>query len=45
VREAIRALAIDFTSPIEPLRNLPQDLDRLIAATEELQAMLAKRFA
>ena len=45
VRDAIRALPIDFTSPIEPLRNLPQDLDRLIAATEELEAMLAKRFA
>jgi len=43
--EAIRALPIDFTSPIEPLRNLPQDLNQLITATEELQAMLAKRFA
>jgi hypothetical protein len=42
---AVRALPIDFTSPIEPLRNLPQDLDRLVAASTELQAMLAKRFA
>jgi hypothetical protein len=45
LREAVRALPIDFTSPIEPLRSLPQDLDDLIAATEELKAMLAKRFA
>jgi hypothetical protein len=45
LREAIRALPIDFTSPIEPLRNLPNDLDQLIAATQELQAMLGKRFA
>ena len=45
LRDAVRALPIDFTSPIEPLRNLPQDLDHLIAATEELKAMLAKRFA
>jgi hypothetical protein len=45
LRDAVRALPIDYSSPIEPLRNLPQDLDKLIAATEELQAMLAKRFA
>ena len=45
LRDAVRALPIDFSSPIEPLRNLPQDLDQLIAATEELKAMLAKRFA
>jgi hypothetical protein len=45
LREAVGALPIDFSSPIEPLRNLPHDLDQLIAATEELQAMLGKRFA
>ena len=45
IREGVHSLAIDFTSPIEPLRNLPSDLDELIAATAELQSMLAKRFA
>jgi len=45
LRDAIRALPIDFSSPTEPLRNLPQDLDQLITAAEELQAMLGKRFA
>ena len=45
LRDAVQALPVDFTSPIEPLRNLPHDLERLIEATEELQAMLAKRFA
>ncbi len=45
LREAVRALPIDFTSPIEPLRNLPDDLDELITAAVELQAMLGKRFA
>ncbi|HEY3821068.1 MAG TPA: hypothetical protein VGL81_28080 [Polyangiaceae bacterium] len=44
LRSAIQALPIDFSSPIEPLRNLPQDFDQLIAATVELQTMLAKRF-
>lgn len=45
LREGVRGLAIDFTSPIEPLRNLPDDLDELITATTELQSVLAKRFA
>ena len=38
-------LDVDFTSPIEPLRNLPAHLDELFAATEELQSTLATRFA
>ena len=45
LREAVTGLDVDFTSPIEPLRNLPSHLDELIAATAELQSMLAKRFA
>lgn len=45
LREAVRQLPIDFTSPIEPLRNLPQDLEQLLSSTEELHAMLQKRFA
>jgi hypothetical protein len=45
LRDEVRALPIDFTSPIEPLRNLPDDLDELITATVELQSMLGKRFA
>lgn len=45
LRQAVRGLPIDFTSPIEPLRNLPQDLEQLLASTEELHAVLQKRFA
>jgi hypothetical protein len=44
LREGVRALAIDFGSPIEPLRNLPHDLEQLLAASEELRSTLAKRF-
>jgi hypothetical protein len=45
LREAARLLPIDFTSPIEPLRNLPQDIEQLLASTEELHAILQKRFS
>ncbi len=45
LRDDVLALPIDFTSPIEPLRNLPQDIEQLILATEALQGMLAQRFA
>jgi hypothetical protein len=45
LRDDVLALPIDFSSPIEPLRNLPQDLEQLTLATEALQAMLAQRFA
>jgi hypothetical protein len=41
---AARALTIDFSSPVEPLRNLPEDLDRLVATVRELHATLEKRF-
>jgi hypothetical protein len=44
LRDAVRALPIDFTSPIEPLRNLPHDLEQLFAAIEALHSTLAKRF-
>jgi hypothetical protein len=44
LQAGLRELSIDFTSPTEPLRNLPGDLDQLAAATLELQTMLAKRF-
>ncbi len=44
MRDAVRALPIDFTSPIEPLRNLPQDLEQLFASIEALHSTLAKRF-
>jgi hypothetical protein len=44
LRDAVRALPIDFVSPIEPLRNLPQDLNQLFSSVEELHTTLAKRF-
>jgi hypothetical protein len=44
LRGSVHALAIDFTSLTEPLRNLPQDLDQLITAMQELRTTLAKRF-
>ncbi len=44
LREAVASLALDCGSPIEPLRNLPQDLERLFATIEELHTTLAKRF-
>jgi len=42
-RAAVDALAIDFKSPVEPLRSLPGDLDALVRAAAELQAALATR--
>jgi hypothetical protein len=45
LRQAVRDLPVDFTSPIEPLRNLPRDLEQLLASTEELHAILQTRFA
>ncbi len=44
LRAGARSLAIDFGSPIEPLRNLPHDLEQLLASSEELRSTLAKRF-
>ena len=45
LRDGIRALSIDTKDRGEPLRNLPHDLEALFAATGELQAALAPRFA
>lgn len=44
LRDAVRSLAIDCGSPIEPLRNLPQDLEQLFATIEALHFTLEKRF-
>jgi hypothetical protein len=44
-RSLIGALGIDFASPVEPLRNLPMNLDHLASATATLDEALAKRFA
>jgi hypothetical protein len=43
LREAVRALAIDFASPIEPLRNLASDVDQLAFALSLLDEALYKR--
>jgi hypothetical protein len=45
LREAVRTLPIDFASPIEPLRNLPADLEQLFDTMGELHAGLGKRLA
>jgi hypothetical protein len=44
LRDAVRALPIDFSSPVEPLRNLPRDLEQLFAALDAAQKALAARF-
>jgi hypothetical protein len=44
-RSLVCKLAIDFESPVEPLRNLPVNLDHLADATAGLDEALAKRFA
>lgn len=45
LRDAARGLAIDTSSPTEPLRNFPRDLEALFVAAEQLQTTLATRFA
>jgi hypothetical protein len=45
LREAISSLSVDYASPIEPLRNLPQHLDDLFTAAAALRETLAKRFS
>jgi hypothetical protein len=45
LRAAIAELAIDTSSPVEPLRTLPGDLEVLFDVTGELQGALSKRFA
>jgi hypothetical protein len=45
LREAMSALQLDTNNPVEPLRNLPQDLGRFFLESEALQRALAARFA
>jgi len=45
LRDAVRGLLVDFASPVEPLRNLPQDLEQLFGSAERLHETLASRFA
>jgi hypothetical protein len=45
LRLAVKALGIDFSSPIEPLRGLLHDLEQLLSATEILYVTLSKRFS
>jgi hypothetical protein len=44
VRRAIESLDIDYSSPVEPLRRLPRDLEQLLDASAVLHWTLAKRF-
>jgi hypothetical protein len=44
-RSLVCKLGINFESPVEPLRNLPVNLDHLADATAGLDEALAKRFA
>jgi hypothetical protein len=44
-RTAVQALPIEYSSPVEPLRHLPSNLEELLQAAAELQVRLAKRFA
>ena len=45
LKEAMSALQLDTNNPIEPLRNLPQDVGRLFMESMALQGALAARFA
>ncbi len=45
LRTVGRSLAIDFASPVEPLRNLPANLESLAAAVAALDDALAMRFS
>jgi hypothetical protein len=44
VRAAVKALGIDFASPIEPLRGLLHDVEQLLADTDAFHASLEARF-
>jgi hypothetical protein len=44
VLDAVKALGIDFTSPVEPLRGLLNDLEQLLRAMHRMHDGLAKRF-
>ena len=44
-RDGIRAMPVDFRSPVEPLRNLPGNLDQLVLVAHVLNESLERRFA
>jgi hypothetical protein len=44
LREAVASLSLDYASPVEPLRHLPQHVDELFGAAATLRETLAKRF-
>ena len=44
LRAAVLGLPIDFKSPVEPLRRLPQDVEQLFSAADDLHGALARRF-
>jgi hypothetical protein len=44
LRTAVYDFGIDFTSPVEPLRNLTVNLDQFAGAVDALDDALAKRF-
>jgi hypothetical protein len=44
LHDMLHELPIDFTSPTEPLRNLPLDVEHLVTAMAELHGMLATHF-
>jgi hypothetical protein len=44
LREAVYGFGIDFTSPVEPLRNLTTNLDQFAGTVDALDEALAKRF-
>lgn len=41
---AVKALGIDFTSPVEPLRGLLHDIQQLLSGIDAFHATLTKRF-
>jgi hypothetical protein len=44
VLDGVKALGIDFTSPVEPLRGLLNDLAQLLTTMRTMHDGLAKRF-
>jgi hypothetical protein len=45
VRDAVKGLGIDFTSPVEPLRGLLHDIEQLLSGMDDFHATIAKRFS
>lgn len=42
IRERVSALGVDFASPVEPLRNLPKDVEQMFAAAAALRDELTR---